>query len=218
MNLTNNIYLISVLFMGLSFLFGSIPFGLIYSRIRGIDIRKVGSGNIGATNVGRQFGFWSGFIPITMLDMFKGMIAIILYRIFINNSPSLFYNTIEILIGVSAVLGHIFSPWIGFKGGKGVATTGGMIFILTPITALSCITIFLLVFCTFGKHIVGRASVIAAIFFPIIIFFIPNKNIPLQIISIFLAIMIILMHKNNIREWISREDIIKKNKSKIQVR
>ncbi|MGL4561629.1 MAG: glycerol-3-phosphate acyltransferase, partial [Brevinema sp.] len=175
-----------------------------------IDIRKNGSGNIGATNVGRQFGFWQGMLPITLLDMAKGMIAIFIFRHLFTVQDSTLFNTFEILIGCSAVLGHMFSPWLGFKGGKGVATTGGVVLVLSPLVMVSSLLIFFIVFFTFGKRIVGRGSIVAGICFPLIAYFIPNTTQEFQIMAFVLSVLMILAHKKNIKAWITNEDLKKK--------
>lgn len=132
-----------------AFLFGSIPFGLLIARAKGIDIRTVGSGNIGATNVGRALGRkW--FIGVFLLDFFKGAIPLLaagwwlraLGRLDIEpNVGSLWVG-----IGVAAVLGHVFTPWLRFKGGKGVATGAGVLMATFPaltVPALAAFVIFL---------------------------------------------------------------------------
>ncbi|MGL4394762.1 MAG: glycerol-3-phosphate 1-O-acyltransferase PlsY [Brevinema sp.] len=211
-----NINTMGLILCLLGFICGSIPFGVIYGLMRGVDIRKTGSGNIGATNVGRQFGFWKGMLPITLLDMAKGMVAIFVFRsLFDVNTPS--YELYQILIGFSAVLGHVFSPWMGFKGGKGVATTGGIIMVLSPAVMLSTLGIFMLVFLTFGKKIIGRASVVAGICFPVVSFFMPNTSQEFQVASFVLAVLIIVAHKKNIKAWMTNEDLKQKqekNKNK----
>lgn len=203
-----------VIFTCLSFLSGSIPYGLVYSAIRGIDIRKVGSGNIGATNVTRQFGFWQGFVPVLLLDMAKGSLPIILFNMAAPLNEGLLFESFQIIIGLAAVLGHIFSPFLNFKGGKGVATTIGVLVTWNYIVALVWLGVFAMVFFTFGKKIVGRASIVSAISLPIITFLVPATTIPLKIISVILAILITVAHKRNLLEWKTGEDLIKKQQQK----
>ncbi|MGL4388130.1 MAG: glycerol-3-phosphate 1-O-acyltransferase PlsY [Brevinema sp.] len=212
----SNTTIMGILLSVLGFLLGSIPFGLIYGLMRGVDIRNAGSGNIGATNVGRQFGFWQGMLPIMILDMAKGMVAIFIFRSLFDIDISS-YDFFQILIGFSAVLGHVFSPWMRFKGGKGVATTGGIVFVLAPIVMILSLALFLLVFFTFGKKIIGRASVVTGICFPLIVFFNPNTSQEFQITAFILSILLIFAHKKNIKAWISNEDLRQKqeeNKNK----
>ena len=121
-----------------AFLIGSIPFGLFVAKIYGVaNLRGEGSGNIGATNVSRVAGFWpAGFLTF-LLDAVKGVLLIAPIRFhwisdgIVPASPALLWA-----IGLAAVVGHCFSPWLRFKGGKGVATTFGVILLLAPISGL----------------------------------------------------------------------------------
>jgi len=121
-----------------SFLLGSIPFGLMIAKIYGVDnLRAQGSGNIGATNVARVIGFWpAGFITF-LLDAMKGVLIIAPVKFgwipegLVPSSSTLFWA-----IGLAAMVGHCFSPWLKFNGGKGVATIFGVIAVLAPFSAL----------------------------------------------------------------------------------
>ncbi|MGL4367781.1 MAG: glycerol-3-phosphate acyltransferase [Brevinemataceae bacterium] len=204
-----------IIMMVTAFLMGSIPFGLIYSLIRGCDIRKVGSGNIGATNVGRQFGFWQGFLPITLLDMAKGVVPILLFRLLISDSTEFPYaDFVEVGLGLTAVLGHMFSPWIGFKGGKGVATSGGVFFVLNPVLALLLMGVFLVLFFTIGKKIVGRCSVMTAMTGPLFAYFVVPSTNAVKLLSFIICFAVIYAHSKNIKEWISGDDLKKKQNTK----
>ncbi len=115
-----------------SYLAGSIPFGLMIGRmVKGIDLRDHGSGNIGATNAGRVLGNKWGLICL-VLDALKGMlpVAILPQRFFATDDPWLIHATV--LAGVSTIIGHMFPCWLGFRGGKGVATSLGVLSILSP--------------------------------------------------------------------------------------
>ncbi len=204
-----------VLFVGLGFLSGSVPYGLLYSAIRGVDIRKVGSGNIGSTNVYRQFGFWQGFMPVLLMDMAKGIIPVVLFKIYAN-SDTPYYDIAEILVGLAAVLGHVFSPFLKFKGGKGVATTGGVLFAWNYILALLTLGTFIAVFFTFGKKIVGRASVVATVALVFYAEFLLGVTLPLEITAIVLSLLILFAHKKNILEWIDGEDLVKHEKAQAE--
>ena len=105
------------------YLLGSIPSGYLFSRLRGIDIRKVGSGNIGGTNVSRAFGLKWGVI-IGVLDVLKGVIPVVLAKDYLS------FEWQIALVAVAPVLGHIFPIWLKFKGGKGVATSAGALLVL----------------------------------------------------------------------------------------
>ncbi len=121
-----------------SFLLGSVPFGLMIAKIYGVDnLRGQGSGNIGATNVARVLGFWPAGLLTFLLDALKGIIIIAPIQFawipegLVPNS-----NTLLWAIGLAAMLGHCFSPWLKFNGGKGVATTFGVIALLAPYSGL----------------------------------------------------------------------------------
>ena len=120
-----------------SYLLGSIPFGYLAGRLAGIDIREVGSGNVGATNVVRVLGKQYGY-PVFVLDVLKGFGAVKISMLMASgrppewNSPEIF----GILAAMSSVLGHLYPPWLKFQGGKGVATSGGALLALTPIATL----------------------------------------------------------------------------------
>lgn len=121
-----------------AFLLGSIPFGFLISKLYGVgNLREQGSGNIGATNVTRVLGFWpAGFLTF-FLDALKGVLLILPFQ-FHWVPEALFPSSNPLLwsVGLLAVIGHCFSPWLNFKGGKGVATTFGVIFALAPFSGL----------------------------------------------------------------------------------
>lgn len=121
-----------------AFLLGSIPFGLLISKLYGIEnLRGEGSGNIGATNVSRVLGFWPAGALTFFLDALKGVLLILPLR-FHWIPDGVLPSEMAILwgLGLSAVVGHCFSPWLRFNGGKGVATTFGVIFVLAPFSGI----------------------------------------------------------------------------------
>jgi acyl phosphate:glycerol-3-phosphate acyltransferase len=149
-----------------AFLLGSIPFGLIISRVKGIDIRQHGSGNIGATNVlrviGKKYGIaclildaLKGFIPvliainlvqITARPPQLGVAALDAFALQLPAAKQLTAQLIHVLTGLAAILGHNYSPWVGFKGGKGIATSAGVLLALMPFAVLLLIAVWVLVF------------------------------------------------------------------------
>lgn len=132
----------------LAFLLGSVPFGLLMARIaRGDDPRKKGSGNIGATNISRVLGFWPwGFLTFA-LDFSKGVIPVLaLTQNWISSADGAADPAGAWAVALCGVIGHCFSPWLRFKGGKGVATGLGALFVLSPIAAVVGIIAFLLAF------------------------------------------------------------------------
>jgi glycerol-3-phosphate acyltransferase PlsY len=151
-----------------SYLLGSIPFGYLGGRIAGIDIRKVGSGNIGATNVLRVLGKRYGY-PVFVLDFLKGLGAVrIAMAITMAVRPeSTSPEVVGVLAAVSAVIGHSFPIWLKFRGGKGVATSAGALFGLMPLAAAIGAAIWILTFLL--TRYVSVASVTTVVMLPVVI-------------------------------------------------
>ncbi len=139
--------LTSAVLMVLGYLMGSVPFGLILVRFfAGVDVRAVGSGNIGASNVSRAAGKLAGVVTL-LFDAGKAALPMILTRSLLRGSYGDAAAThLELLVGVAAFLGHLFPVWIGFKGGKGVATGLGVFAALAPLAAAAALVTFALVF------------------------------------------------------------------------
>ena len=189
-----------VLLIG-SYLFGSIPFGYLAGRLVGIDIRQAGSGNVGATNVVRVLGKRFGY-PVLALDVLKGFGAVKIAMLIAPgrppewNSPEIF----GILAAMSSVLGHLYPPWLKFKGGKGVATSAGALFALTPVATLVGVAIWIVVF--WLTRYVSLASMIAAGVLPIVILVVSsqdqNKRRPLVYSSACVATVVVWRHRSNL--------------------
>ena len=144
----------------LAYLIGSVPCGLLAGKLKGVDIRKEGSGNIGTTNVFRVCGKGLGFV-VFVFDVLKGLIPVLLGKNFFAGSDGL----IPILCGVAAILGHNFPVWLKFKGGKGIATSAGVLGGLLPWALLvGCVT---WVMAFVGTRYVSVASILAAVSLPI---------------------------------------------------
>lgn len=152
--------LLSTMFLVISYLVGSIPFGVILGKaIKGIDIRKHGSKNIGSTNAIRVLGKPTGFL-VFFFDVFKGMLVIIILKTL--DACHIWTTPIEyVYYGVAAIIGHSFSIFLNFKGGKAVATSLGVVLILTPIPAVLCLIMFGIFFYTTGY--VSLASTFATL-------------------------------------------------------
>lgn len=184
------------------FLLGSIPFGLILGKLKGIDIREHGSGNIGATNVFRTLGKRIG-ITCLFLDFIKGFIPVLVAT---RLTPdSLNGQTIEVVTALAAILGHNYSPWIGFKGGKGIATSGGALMALMPVGVLLLIIIFIVV--TKLTKYVSVGSIATAISLPLVFLFgsslhgkFPNGdwNKPLFVFCLVAGALAVWKHRANI--------------------
>jgi len=184
-----------------SYLLGSIPFGYLAGRIAGIDIRKCGSGNVGATNVIRTLGKSYGY-PVFVADFLKGFGAVKMSLLIATrvqsewNSPEMF----GILAAISSVIGHSFPVWLRFKGGKGVATSAGALFALAPVPALVGAAIWILTF--WLTRYVSVASVSAAAALPLIILITTwlseHGGKSLFYSSVCLAAVVIWRHRSNL--------------------
>jgi acyl phosphate:glycerol-3-phosphate acyltransferase len=196
-----------VLFLVIAFLLGAVPFSYILGkRVKGIDLRQHGSGNLGATNVFRTLGPWWGGLCL-FLDMAKGAAAVLIMTWLVGTWPlgesgpfGITPDLFRIFAGFVAGMGHTFSPFIGFKGGKGVATTGGAFAVLAPFALLVTLVAFLAVFLT--TRMVSLASITAASVLPISVLFFeltsPDTSIT---IIVFVSVMcgwVIYKHRENI--------------------
>jgi glycerol-3-phosphate acyltransferase PlsY len=146
--------LIAIGLMILSYIIGAIPFGLVIGKIvKRIDIRNYGSGNVGSTNAIRVLGKKVGFV-VFFLDVFKGMAVIILVKVLRANG--IWVTPVEDLwYGAFAIIGHTFSIFLGFKGGKAVATSLGVVLITCPLAAIACLIVFLIFLYTTGYVSLG---------------------------------------------------------------
>lgn len=194
------IFLIKIIF---AFIIGSFPTGYVVTKIiKKRDIRKEGSGNIGATNVWRVVGKLPGLF-VLMVDILKGYLVVRYLPVWgplSVSSPSL---EEALILGFSVISGHTFSIFLKFKGGKGVATTTGVLFALEPKIFLICIIIWLVIFLFF--HYVSLASIVAAITFPflLVVFAYPFSFI---LFGILLALLISFKHYPNIRRLVLGEE------------
>ena len=189
-----NPWLISI---PLAYLLGSIPFGYLLVRIfRKQDIRATGSGNIGATNVARSGAKGLG-IATLLLDLGKAFAAV---KIAQHLAPGNY--DLAVVAAVAAILGHVFPVWLGFRGGKGVASALGVFLALTWPSALSIFGIFLIVFLI--TRYVSLASIIAAATFPLFAFYFVPFRTPIVILGfLFIPLLIIVKHHENIRRLLS---------------
>ena len=182
-----------------AYFLGSIPFGLILSKLfSGTDVRKTGSGNIGATNVVRAAGLPAGVLTL-ILDAAKGAAAVLLGAKLSNDSA-----TWMMIAGLAALVGHCFPVWLKFKGGKGVATAAGVFLVLCPRAFLGDVILFVLVvlFCRF----VSLGSVAAAAAMPLLLYFFwaPHHAPPLVITfgALAAALLIVYKHNGNLRRLV----------------
>ena len=188
-----------------AYLLGSIPFGLILVRIfRKQDIRQQGSGNIGATNVIRSGGKGLGAVTF-LLDAAKGYLAVLLaWQVGLHVHQTQFQTqNLAATAAVCALVGHVYPLWLGFKGGKGVATGFGVFLGITATAALVALAAFILIFAL--SRYVSLASIIAAIAFPVAAFLIPHEALtPFMIaVVILLPLIVIAKHHANIRRLLA---------------
>ena len=191
-----------ILVLILSYLIGSIPTALIAGRLqKNIDIREHGSGNAGATNVLRVLGWKTGLI-VLLLDMFKGFTAVYWVVMIIPDvqDPETF-AVYQILAGLSAICGHIWTVFAKFRGGKGVGTAAGVFLGLQPIPVLICLLVFIGI--VYRTHFVSLGSITAAVMLPIILLLQKyglDRQVPMPhiLIGVILAILIVVTHRENI--------------------
>lgn len=191
-----------------SYLFGGIPVGYILAKqVRGIDVREYGSRNIGATNVGRVIGWKYGFLAL-LLDALKGAIPVISAS-YIDSPYTL--TTTEILLGSVSILGHTFTPFLQFKGGKGVATALGVYMTLVPIVTVCAIVIFFIVYKISG--FVSLGSILATLSMPLWYFgsskVLPSTEYQPVIFFVLVAtfFLITYSHRENIKRLVSGKEL-----------
>jgi glycerol-3-phosphate acyltransferase PlsY len=176
-----------------SYLLGAIPTSYVAARVfRGIDLREHGSRNLGATNLYRVLG-WRFAIPVGLFDAAKGAIPVLLFAPRISDS-----QVVALLCGVVAIVGHVFSVFVRFKGGKGVATAAGVMLALTPAAlGVAALVWALLVYLT---GYVSLGSIVAAAVFPVAVFLLerPDRSEILWVDAL-VAAAIIWLHRTNIK-------------------
>lgn len=184
--------------LALAFLIGAIPWSLIIGkRFYGVDPREHGSGNLGATNVFRLLGARAGIVTL-LLDAAKGALAVVIAGLVVKLSsyPQEAQDWFQVLAMMAAVLGHSYSPYIGFKGGKGVATSAGALAVLTPLAILIELGVFVLVVAS--SRMVSLGSVVVAFTYPVLVLMLYPGRLPITITIFVLAALVIWRHRTNI--------------------
>ncbi len=184
----------------LSYLLGSIPFGVIFAKFKGVDIRKTGSGNIGTSNAFRALGPLIGTL-VFLFDTMKGYLPVFaggLYSI-ASDRP-----LIQILLGICSVLGHNYSVFLNMKGGKGVATSFGVFLALSPLVALSGLAVWAIT--VLVSRISSLASLIAAAALPVLMLLF-HQPLAFIVFSIIAAGLVFYMHKANIRRLMAGTEL-----------
>ena len=222
---------IYTLILAAGYLLGSIPTGWVVARAKGVDIRKQGSGNIGATNVFRTLGKGPG-IFVFVFDALKGVATARLAMAIVAHHPVLWRDEViqgtemithtirflppvvaGIIGGVAAIIGHNFPVWLKFKGGKGVATSLGVVFGLAPVAAAVAFLVWALIF--FFSGYVSLASIIGAVAVPVTVAFTArgDEKPPLLYFTSLAALLIVLRHRENIKRLLNgTENCFKKKK------
>ena len=189
-------YLTLILCMAFAFMLGAIPFGLVIAKaVKGIDPRKAGSGNIGSTNVARLCGWPCGVFTL-FCDIMKGTLPVL---VAVHFMPEQFWQS---LVALAAVLGHIKSPFLGFKGGKGVATTIGALIPLAFLPLLCAVACFFVV--VFITRYVSLSSMTMAV--ALVVFYAVFGHWQLLPLGVVLAAMIIWAHRSNIGRLMRGEE------------
>jgi len=172
-----------------SYLIGSVPTGFLWAKARGIDIRTIGSGNIGATNVMRALGKGPG-ITVLLIDAAKGFLPVFLAK---GQGPAL-----QIVCCVCVIAGHNWTCWLKFKGGKGVATTAGAMLAILPVPLLFGLVVWSVVFGI--SRYVSLASICGAVVLPVVTWF---RQPEFFLLTVLLSVIMIYKHKPNIQRLLA---------------
>jgi len=203
----------------LSYLFGSIPFSFIIAKLlKNVDLRKVGSGNIGATNLARALGYRIGAFGL-ILDILKGIIPVVLLADLTTTSLSLSHDSLRLILGIASICGHNWTIFLKFKGGKGIATSLGVLIglaiknILIAKIVLLLAAVWTITLVIWGY--VSLSSILAAILLPIFLY-IFGLNRYFILFGIIMAIFAIFRHKSNINRMLEHKENRFNIKSKLQ--
>ena len=196
-------WMIYIAIAAIAYLLGSVPFGLILIRIaRGEDVRRSGSGNIGATNVARSGGAKLGMATL-LLDALKGYLAVVIAIVVSRRSPDLEPGLAAAIAALCAILGHVFPVWLRFHGGKGVATAVGAFLGLAPRAVLVVFAVFLVIVVI--SRYVSLGSIVGSAIFPVLAYFLYRGRSSPAGLAVMLgaSLLIIVKHKANIRRLLN---------------
>ncbi len=205
----------TALLITVAYLLGAVPFGLLIGWARGVDIRALGSHNIGATNAGRVLGRGWGFTCLG-LDILKGLSPTLCASLlWADNHSGASQHLLVLAVAVAAVLGHVFPIYLKFRGGKGVATTIGVALGIWPYFTVSMlVTVLAYGLVRFSTGMVSAGSLTLAVMFPVA--FLACTRIaglpmaeywPLQTVAVLLGLLIIVRHRDNIRRLLSGREM-----------
>ena len=184
----------------ISYFLGSVPAGFLAGKARGIDVRTVGSGNIGATNAFRVLGTTAGTV-VLLADALKGFAAARWtpsLAVYLFPGAAAQRENLALAAGAAAILGHNFTCWLSFKGGKGIATSGGVVLAWVPLACLTALALWGVVFVM--TKFVSLASIAAALVLPVAVWFCPpNGRLTMTVVMAALSALAIYKHKANIQ-------------------
>ena len=189
-----------VTIVAISYFLGAIPSGYLIGKLKGVDIRKQGSGNIGATNAFRILGAKAASV-VLLADAFKGFLSCLLAPIIATEWTGVpisddTASLLMIIAGLGAILGHSFTFWLKFKGGKGIATSAGVFLTITPLALGICLLVFSITI--FLSRYVSLSSILAAICLPFSVYLIYH-NLLISSITVVIALLVIYRHRSNIK-------------------
>jgi glycerol-3-phosphate acyltransferase PlsY len=191
---------LAIAFIAAAYLLGSIPFGLMLGRLRGVDVREVGSGNIGATNVARSLGKKLGLV-VLVLDLAKGALPVLLFERLGLGRVHPFALT---AVGLAPILGHCFPVWLRLRGGKGVATALGVFLAIDPAITGMAVLVFAVLYALF--RVVSLGSMVATVALAALLWLLgrPAPEIALGILA---TALILVQHRQNIRRLLRRAEL-----------
>lgn len=189
--------MVTALLLVAAFVLASVPTGVLVARAHGVDLRQVGSGNIGATNVGRALGKkWA--LVVLALDAVKGALPVLVFaRLFAD-------PWLPALGGMAAVLGHVFSIFLRGRGGKGVATSLGAGLALAPLPTLACVVVFVVVY-AIGR-IVSIGSLLAVVGYPLFLWLFGQVSQPRLGFGIAVGLLVVVRHRSNLGRLVRGEE------------
>ena len=199
-----------LIFLFAAYLIGSVPTAFLFGKfLKNVDIRKAGSGNVGATNAFRVLGPKIGIVVMS-IDILKGFIPVYASQRFIIGENRVAWL---LLVGLAAVLGHMFTIFLNFKGGKGVATTAGVFLAMAPRAMAFCIILWSVLVGLFKMASVG--SIASAVALPLAIGYLEKADPFLVYVSVVISALVIFMHRKNIKNLLDGKELkITQNKSR----
>ena len=188
----DNPYVVYSVFMLAAYLCGAIPFGFLIGKARGVDVRTVGSKNIGATNVYRTVGHKWGFLAF-FCDFLKGLLPTLAAVFFCRTHAG--FDHLPLVTGILTVIGHMWTCFMKFRGGKGVATAFGMLMALLTVPVLIAFGVFVLT--VWLSHYISLGSILAAVAIAVLVWIFP-ATLPLRIVVTLLGAFVVFKHRSNI--------------------